>query len=62
MTKVERRKPELIKASRKQRIANGSGTSVSEVNKLLKQHLEMQRMMKQFGKMAKKGKMPKGLM
>src|SRR5262245_4771264 len=55
MTKQERRKPELIKASRKQRIAAGSGTSVSEVNKLLKQHLEMQRMMKQMTKLGQKG-------
>ena len=61
MTKQERRKPELIKASRKQRIANGSGTSVSEVNKLLKQHLEMQRMMKQMTKLGKKGLMRHGL-
>ena len=61
MTKLERRKPELIKASRKQRIANGSGTSVSEVNKLLKQHLEMQRMMKQMTKLGKKGLMRHGL-
>jgi len=61
MTKEERRKPELIKASRKQRIANGSGTSVSEVNKLLKQHLEMQRMMKQMTKLGKKGLMRHGL-
>src|SRR5215813_8666091 len=61
MTKQERRKPELIKASRKQRIANGSGTSVSEVNRLLKQHLEMQRMMKQMTKLGKKGLMRHGL-
>jgi len=61
MTKEERRKPELIKASRKQRIASGSGTSVSEVNKLLKQHLEMQRMMKQMTKLGKKGLMRHGL-
>jgi signal recognition particle subunit SRP54 len=61
MTRQERRRPELIKASRKQRIANGSGTSVSEVNKLLKQHLEMQRMMKQMTKLGKKGLMRHGL-
>ena len=38
MTAKERKNPDLIKASRKQRIANGSGTSVQDVNKLLKQH------------------------
>jgi signal recognition particle subunit SRP54 len=61
MTKQERRKPEIIKASRKQRIASGSGTSVSDVNKLLKQHQEMQRMMKQMSKLGKKGLMRHGL-
>ncbi|HET6223965.1 MAG TPA: signal recognition particle protein [Dongiaceae bacterium] len=61
MTKQERRKPEIIKASRKQRIAAGSGTSVAEVNKLLKQHLEMQRMMKQVNKLGKKGLLRHGL-
>jgi signal recognition particle subunit SRP54 len=48
MTPEERRKPDLIKASRKRRIAQGSGVSVQEVNKLLKQFEEMQKMMKQF--------------
>jgi signal recognition particle subunit SRP54 len=61
MTRQERRKPEIIKASRKQRIASGSGTSVSDVNKLLKQHQEMQRMMKQMTKLGKKGLMRHGL-
>jgi signal recognition particle subunit SRP54 len=61
MTRQERRKPEIIKASRKQRIAAGSGTSVAEVNKLLKQHLEMQRMMKQVNKLGKKGLLRHGL-
>jgi signal recognition particle subunit SRP54 len=61
MTKEERHKPELIKASRKQRIAAGSGVSVADVNKLLKQHLEMQRMMKQMKKMGQKGLMRQGL-
>lgn len=46
MTLKERRKPEIIKASRKQRIANGSGTSVQDVNKLLAQFEQMQKMMK----------------
>ncbi len=46
MTIRERRHPEIIKASRKQRIANGSGTTVQEVNKLLTQFEQMQKMMK----------------
>ena len=46
MTLKERRKPEIIKASRKQRIANGSGTTVQDVNKLLAQFEQMQKMMK----------------
>jgi signal recognition particle subunit SRP54 len=61
MTPVERRKPELIKASRKQRIANGSGTHVQDVNKLLKQHQEAARMMKRVRKMGKKGLLRGGL-
>ena len=47
MTVKERRNPEIIKASRKTRIANGSGTSVQEVNKLLQQFEQMKKMMKQ---------------
>jgi len=61
MTPTERRRPEIIKASRKQRIATGSGTSVPEVNKLLKQHMEASRMMKKVRKMGKKGLMRGGL-
>jgi signal recognition particle subunit SRP54 len=61
MTRQERKNPDLIKASRKQRIAAGSGTSVQEVNKLLKQHQEMARMLKQMGKMGQKGLMRHGL-
>ncbi|MEW5423527.1 signal recognition particle protein [Amorphus sp. 3PC139-8] len=53
MTAQERRKPELLKASRKKRIAAGSGTRVEEVNKLLKMHRQMSDMMKSMGK--KKG-------
>jgi signal recognition particle subunit SRP54 len=49
MTPTERRHPELIKASRRRRIAMGSGTSTAEVNRLLKQFGEMQRLMKQLG-------------
>ena len=55
MTPRERRKPELLKASRKRRIAAGSGVEVQEVNRLLAQFEQMQTMMKQFkgGKMAR---------
>jgi len=55
MTPKERRVPDLIKASRKQRIADGSGTSVPEVNKLLKQHQQMETMMKRMKKMGGMG-------
>lgn len=58
MTKDERRSPDVIKASRKKRIAQGSGRSVQEVNKLLKQFDQMQKMMRKF---SKKGGM-RGLM
>jgi signal recognition particle subunit SRP54 len=55
MTPQERRKPELLKASRKRRIAAGAGVQVQEVNRVLAQFEQMQSMMKQFkgGKMAK---------
>lgn len=58
MTLQERARPEVIKASRRQRIAKGSGTSVQEVNKLLKQFAEAQKMMKKVKKMGKSGRMP----
>ena len=58
MTKEERKKPDILKASRKIRIAKGSGTEVSDVNKLLKQFDQMKSMMKMFSS----GKMPMGLM
>lgn len=48
MTVLERKKPELLKASRKKRIADGSGTSVQEVNQLLKQYEQVSQMMKKF--------------
>ncbi|MCH7793667.1 MAG: signal recognition particle protein, partial [Proteobacteria bacterium] len=57
----ERRRPEIIKASRKQRVAAGSGTTVQEINKLLKQHKEASRMVKRVSKMSKKGLMRGGL-
>jgi len=48
MTKAERAKPSIINPSRKRRIAAGSGTKVEDVNRLLKQFEQMQKMMKQF--------------
>lgn len=62
MTREERRKPEIINGSRRQRIANGSGRSIAEVNRLVKQFSEMQKMIKRVGaaapgKKGKKGKM-----
>ena len=61
MTPRERRNPDLIKASRKTRIAKGSGMQVQDVNKLLKQHMEMARMVKQVSKLGQKGLMRHGL-
>jgi len=68
MTPQERLHPAIIKGSRKKRIASGSGTQVQDVNRLLKQFLQMQKMMKKMagGGMAKmmrglKGKMPPGM-
>ena len=63
MTRLERRKPELINGQRRKRIANGSGTSVQDVNKLLKQFVEMRKMMKQLqgGGLSKIMNMAKGL-
>ncbi len=61
MTPRERRNPDLIKASRKTRIARGCGMQVQDVNKLLKQHMEMARMIKQVSKLGQKGLMRHGL-
>lgn len=61
MTPAERRKPALIKASRKRRIAAGSGTSVQDVNRLLKSYKDMTRMMKTMKKMDKRGMTPEAL-
>ncbi len=61
MTVSERKKPDLIKASRKRRIAAGSGTTVQDVNRLLKQYQEMTRMMKKMKKMGNKGLMRSGM-
>ena len=60
MTREERRNPKIIAAKRKVRIAKGSGTSVQDVNRLLKQHQQMADMMKRMGKLGQKGMMRGG--
>jgi signal recognition particle subunit SRP54 len=61
MTVSERRTPDIIKASRKKRIAAGSGTTVQDVNRLLKQFDDMSAMMKRMNKLGQKGLMRHGL-
>jgi signal recognition particle subunit SRP54 len=61
MTVKERRTPEIIKASRKKRIAAGSGCTVPDVNRLLKQFDDMSVMMKRMGKLGQKGLMRQGI-
>src|SRR5699024_12039995 len=61
MTPQERRYPDLIRSSRKRRIAAGSGTQVQDVNRLLKQHLQMRKMMKKFSKKGGMKKMMRGM-
>lgn len=69
MTPHERRFPDVIKNTRKRRIAAGSGTQIQDVNRLLKQHLQMKKMMKKFSKKGgmqammrgMQGKMPPGI-
>ncbi len=61
MTPKERKTPDIIKASRKKRIAAGSGTTVQDVNKLLKQFDDMTTMMKRMNKLGQKGLMRGGL-
>ncbi|MBI1774218.1 MAG: signal recognition particle protein [Proteobacteria bacterium] len=61
MTRAERRDVRLLNGSRKRRIASGSGTSVPEVNRLVKQYQDMSRMMKQVSKLGQKGLMRHGL-
>jgi signal recognition particle subunit SRP54 len=51
MTPEERRQPDILDGSRRKRVSRGSGTSVEEVNKLLKQFVDMQRMLKMVGQM-----------
>jgi signal recognition particle subunit SRP54 len=58
MTKKERTSPQLLHASRKKRVAGGSGTTVQEVNKLIKQWQEMNKVMKRMRKLGKKGMLP----
>ncbi len=60
MTNDERRRPEILNGSRRKRIAVGSGTSVQEVNRLLKQFAQTQKMLKQFSQMQYSGKGKKG--
>ena len=59
MTPQERRFPDVIRGSRKKRIALGSGTKIQDINRMLKQFTQMQRMMKKFGKGGMKGMMRK---
>ncbi len=69
MTPLERRKPEVINGSRKRRVAQGSGTQIQDVNRLLKQQKQMQRMMKKMGSKGgmknmmrgMKGRLPPGM-
>ena len=61
MTMKERQLPDIIKASRKKRIAGGSGTTVQDVNKLLKQFDDMSTMMKRMTKLGQKGLMRHGM-
>ena len=61
MTPRERRFPDLISGSRKQRIARGSGLQVQDVNRLLKQHKQMQKMMKKMGQKGGMQKMMRGM-
>src|SRR5206468_7518211 len=59
MTKAERADPGLINGSRRRRIAAGSGTTVADVNQLIKQFAEMRKLMKQMGTMARSGRLPR---
>ncbi len=61
MTPIERRNPKLLNSSRKRRIARGSGTSVQEINRLLKQFKDMNTLMKRAKKLGEKGLMRQGL-
>ena len=55
MTKIERRRPEILNGSRRRRIATGSGTQVQDVNRLMKQFRDMQKLFKTMKKSGKRG-------
>jgi len=59
MTREERQKPEILNGGRRRRIATGSGTSVAEVNRFLKQYLDAKKMMRKFTQLGMKGKLGK---
>ena len=61
MTPHERRHPDVISGSRKRRIAQGSGTQIQDVNRLLKQHKQMAKMMKKFGSKSGMAKLTRGM-
>ena len=61
MTPEERHNPEILNGTRRRRIANGSGTSVREINQLIKQFDQMKKMMKSMSKMGKMGQAMQGL-
>lgn len=61
MTPQERRNPDIISGSRRRRIAKGSGTQIQDVGRLIKQHKQMQRMMRRFSRKGGMGKMMRGL-
>lgn len=67
MTKKERENPHILNGTRRRRIADGSGSSIQHVNRVIKQFEDMQKMMKQFNKdkgrgLMKKMKLPAGMM
>jgi signal recognition particle subunit SRP54 len=61
MTLGEREQPSVLNASRRKRIAKGSGTTVQDVNRLLRQFEQMQTMLKRFGRGHRGGKLPMGM-
>ena len=61
MTREERQKPEILNGGRRRRIATGSGTSVADVNRFLKQYLDAKKMMRKFTQLGMKGKLGKWL-
>lgn len=61
MTREERQKPEILNGGRRRRIATGSGTSVADVNRFLKQYLDAKKMMRKFTQLGTKGKLGKWL-